>query len=589
MMQHTKWFFLVMLFLTTMVANAQVIPINRVYDWMHAGLVETLPAYTTTLNMQTAGADVTGVIPSDAIYLSVISQCTVMNQSYTIFFPEGTYTFTNAISLKSNVMLKGVGGDTRLIFTNSGNCINLQGSVNEVTTYSITQTGQRYNRFLISSANMPSIALTPNDFIVLKQRAAYLVNNNWAYNSVGQLFKITAIAGDTLKLNHELRKEYALNDTISLYKVSPIQHAGLKCMHITRRNTNVNQSPTIQFLLAYHCFTESIEVDSCFFAHIALEQSGNCQISESYFHDAYDYGGGGRAYGIAIQFNSGDHKIENNVFDHQRHAILLQAGANGNVIDYNYAVNPYWTGVSLPSNSAGDVVLHGNYVYANLFEGNSCQNIVIDDSHGKNGPHNTFFRNRMKLYGLFMNNNPASNDQNIVGNEITSTAFLQGFYALAGTGHVEYGNKKQGTVTPSGTTHLTEVSYCYTTQPTFLNGYAWPVIGIPNEYNTGTLPAEVRYGGNAGIFCHGTMSSVNHHHTTSDPFLVYPNPTNAAIYIQTTASFDEVVVLSLLGEKVSSYPKVNLIDVSQLPNGVYLLLIKSGTHVIHAQNINIVN
>jgi hypothetical protein len=95
-------------------------------------------------------------------------------------------------------------------------------------------------------------------------------------------------------------------------------------------------------------------------------------------------GGGGKGYGIMVQNTSGDCLIENNIFRHLRHSMILQAGSNGNVFGYNYSIDPYWTEVSLPSNAAGDIVLHGNYVYANLFEGNLGQQIVIDDSHGIN-------------------------------------------------------------------------------------------------------------------------------------------------------------------------------------------------------------
>lgn len=586
MMLNTKEFFVFILSFVTALITAQTTPSNRVYDWEHAGLIEPLPAYTTTLNMQTSGADVTGILPSDDVYLSVISQCTVTNQSYTIFFPMGVYTFTNTIHLKDNVKLEGVGADTRLIFTNNGTCVNLQGVTNTTTTYSITQTGNRYDRFLKSSANGSSITMiNANDFIVLKQRAAYLVNNSWAYNSVGQFFKITAIADDTLKLNHELRKNYALNDTISLYKVSPIKNAGLKCLRITRRNANITQSATIQFTSAYNCFAEGIEMDSCFFSHITLEQSANCQVSGSYFHDAYDYGGGGRAYGITVQFNSSDHKIENNIFDHLRHAVLFQAGANGNVVDYNYSINPFWTGVSLPANSAGDIVLHGNYVYANLFEGNSCQNIVIDNSHGQNGPHNTFFRNRAKLYGIFMNNNPASNDQNMVGNEITGTGLFQGQYSLAGTGHFEYGNNKQGTVTPAGTSNLTDLSYCFTTLPGFLAGYAWPVIGTPNAYNTGTIPADVRNASSSKISCNAFVTGIEEPLNSANQFQIYPNPANRIVTINTLVEFDEVTISDLLGKIliISAFSKT--IDISNLSNGVYSFTIKSHQKVIYAQKI----
>jgi hypothetical protein len=135
---------------------------------------------------------------------------------------------------------------------------------------------------------------------------------------------------------------------------------------------------------ATNCYINGVEMDSCNYAHVTFSASSHCAVRNSYFHDAYSYGGGGKGYGIMVQNTSGDCLIENNIFRHLRHSMILQAGSNGNVFGYNYSIDPYWTEVSLPSNAAGDIVLHGNYVYANLFEGNLGQQIVIDDSHGIN-------------------------------------------------------------------------------------------------------------------------------------------------------------------------------------------------------------
>lgn len=586
MKQLISFFFL---FAFANLAFTQTIPTTRVYDWKHAGLAETLPAYTQTINLQVLGADNTGIVPSDAVYLTAINQCTVIGQSYNIYFPAGVYTFSNTISLKNNVELTGDNSNTHLVFKTPNSCVNLSGYQTSIPSYSLIQNANRYQNYLLTTPLSGSVTLTTGDFLVLKQRAATLVTSNWAYNSVGQFFKINGVTADTLNVNHEMRKDYLITDTISIYKTTPIQNAGIKCLKITRSNSAVNQVPTVQFLYAYNCFLEGVEMDSCFFSHVTLEQSGNCQISGSYFHDAYDYGGGGRAYGVVMQYNSTDHKIENNIFNHLRHSILCQAGANGNVIDYNYSINPYWTGVSLPASSAGDLVLHGNYVYANLFEGNVCQNIVIDDSHGQNGPHNTFFRNRAKLYGIFMNTAPASNNQNFVGNEITSTALFTGLYSLAGTGHFQYANKKQGTLTPAGTGTLTDVSYCYNSAPGFLIGYNWPTIGLPNVYNTGSIPAENRNATSNKTLCDALTTSIQSLNTSSS-FLIFPNPTRDILYIKSTVdAISTIEITDILGKSVfySSYSET--VNLPHLSSGIYVLSLKKNNIVIHKQKISIYN
>jgi len=181
--------------------------------------------------------------------------------------------------------------------------------------------------------------------------------------------------------------------------------------------------------------------------------------------------------------------------------MLLQAGANGNVFDYNYSILPFKS-ESLPGDLSGDIVLHGNYPYANLFEGNIVQNIFVGASHGINGPYNTLFRNRAESYGIIISAG-AGDSANIVGNEITGTGFGKGNYLMQGNGNLEYGNNKNNTILPPGTTSLTDKSFFYSSAPSFWNiSSPWPPVGIPNTLNTGSIPSKERYlAGHDLTFC----------------------------------------------------------------------------------------
>ena len=333
-----------------------------------------------------------------------------------------------------------------------------------------------------------------------------------------------------------------------------------------------------------------IESDSANFAHIGLSRSTNISILNSYFHHAHGYGSGGKAYGIACQSTTGECLIENNIFKHLRHSILLQSGANGNVFGYNYSVDPYWVDVgSLPTNSAGDMVLHGNYAYANLFEGNICQNIVIDNSHGINGPYNTFFRNRAELYGIFMNSSPASDSQNFIGNEVTNPNSNFGLYSLSGSGHFEYGNNVKGGIVPSGTTNLSDNSYYYNSQPPFLqNLSSWPSIGINNPINSGTIPAKQRYLLNNFTVCGSSFTTSTLSLTKSGFWTVYPNPSNDIINIE-GAKFERIELFNQLGQicfsSESDYNSINSIGVAHLVSGIYYLSIYMDGYFEHKKVI----
>ncbi|MFZ9582123.1 MAG: T9SS type A sorting domain-containing protein, partial [Crocinitomicaceae bacterium] len=305
----------------------------------------------------------------------------------------------------------------------------------------------------------------------------------------------------------------------------------------------------------------------------------NSKVEKSYFHDAFEYGGGGRGYGVVMHFTTNECLIENNIFKHLRHSVLLQAGSNGNVTAFNHSLDPYWTNSNplLAGNSAGELVIHGNYVYANLFEQNDVQNIVIDNSHGANGPYNTFLRNRASLYGIFFSDN-TSPSQNFIGNEIPNTSFPYSAvnYSIQGNDQFTYGNNNKGTVAPAGTSALTDISYHYLTKPNFVQDYQWGKIGLPSAMNTAKVPATDRFEANA-IFA-GACGSEDFYAGISEiaPLTIYPNPVGTAFSIQGENGEFEYTIYDIHGKQWGSgrASSGDLIHAESLNPGMYFLTSK---------------
>jgi hypothetical protein len=259
--------------------------------------------------------------------------------------------------------------------------------------------------------------------------------------------------------------------------------------------------------------------------------------------------------------------------------MLFQAGSNGNVCGYNYSFNPYWSQFPFPTNSAGDIVFHGNYPFSNLCEGNINQNTVIDNSHANNGPYNTIFRNRSETYGIVMNNNPATDTVQFLGNEVTNSSLGQ--YLLYGNGHLQYGNKINGVLTPAGTNNLTESSlYLPNPQkPLCFNpgNNNWPVIGIPNGFNTGSNVAKdrVMHGVYAACVCTPSFVTTIAENKVST-CKVFPNPAGNFLNILTDEAVNEVSVYSLDGRLQLNHRGKNIkyVDISGLTAGIYLIGIK---------------
>jgi len=157
----------------------------------------------------------------------------------------------------------------------------------------------------------------------------------------------------------------------------------------------------IYFDYAVNSRVSGVESDSSSGSHVYISRSAQIKVEGSYFHNAFAYDGvSTHGYGVTLAHHSSGSLIVNNIFVYLRHAMMVKTGANGNVFAYNYSRDPFRS--EAISDFSGDISLHGHYPFANLFEGNIIQNIIIDHYWGPSGPRNTFFRNRAELWGIIM-------------------------------------------------------------------------------------------------------------------------------------------------------------------------------------------
>jgi hypothetical protein len=286
-----------------------------------------------------------------------------------------------------------------------------------------------------------------------------------------------------------------------------------------------------------------------------------------------------------LHFTSNECLIYSNIFEHLRHSMIVQAGANGNVFCYNRSIDPFWNeGFFFPSNSAGDMVLHGNYVFANLFEQNDGQNMVIDNSHGANGPNNTFFRNRGSLFGIFFSDNTSPN-QNLVGNEIpnTSAPYSAVNYTIQGTGHFVYGNNNKGTIAPAGTNLLPDKSYYFSQQPNDIPDLFWAKIGTPNAMNSGIIPATYFLNNNQ-LYANacGYSSDLLVDELGADELRVFPNPANDYFIIEGLNNHqNQVELIDLCGKTISVWNNIynqDFLQIKGISPGTYYVKIYSDSN-----------
>lgn len=479
--------------------NAQVLTPERITSWQNAGLTIPLTPPENQVNILDLGADLTGSSSCNAAYAAAIQ--TLNGAAGTVYFPTGTYFFDAAISIPDSVFIVGEAANTTLRFNlnGSGNLIVMNGAISN--TQHALETDALKGSYAVELSDASDFA--EGDVLRLGCFDEDYMYSSWAYGTLGQVLIISEKVGNTLYFEDPLNHHYTVDRQAYARKITPRVAAGISCVKIERMDATASQTSNIYIRGAINCLVQNVESVDCNFGHVEVNSSAHIQVRGSYFHHAHAYGGGGQGYGVVFQESSSFNLAENNIFEHLRHSMLLQSGANGNVCGYNYSYDPYWVSGFLPNNSAGDAVLHGNYVFLNLFEGNTIQNIVVDASHGSNGPYNTFFRNRAELYGFFSDSGTPTDSMNVVGNEITNSGWPYGMYSVNGAGHYTFGNNVNGTVNPANTTNIaTQTLYLdESTLPYFFQEMELPMVGYPLVLNEKQLDAESRFESQEYVNC----------------------------------------------------------------------------------------
>ncbi len=400
----------------------------------------------------------------------------------TIVLPAGKLRIQNTLEIPSNMVLKGQGKTTVLLLQTGENkhgihigprnhgdgfSFRLKASVARGDkTISIDR--QDYQQYLEQYGQLRYIVLQKLD-------DAKLLTSGWAKGSVREHFYVTGVeltgTSAVVSLGHPLAALEGIADVEDIrmtartafsgdsaltrvYSPDYVLNAGVMCMQLLRIDSTASQTSNIYLDQAYNCIVSAVDSRQTNYSHICINNSAFNLVKRCRISGSFGYGGGGRGYGIVMQMGSSSNVVMDNHLEKLRHSILLQAGANGNVIYANWSVSPFWEESLMPADAAGDLVLHGNYVYSNLFEMNNVQQVVIDNSHGRNGPFNMFYRNRIANYGILMSASNGSDSQVFVGNEITSPDLFKGLYVLKDKGHFEYGNRVKTSVMPPQTHDL---------------------------------------------------------------------------------------------------------------------------------------
>ena len=473
-----------------------VIPPERLVSW-DPGVRGGIPATYYRVNVMDFGAAGDGVTDDGPAFNAAIQAAPAPGF---VWVPPGDYRISTIVQLKSGIVLQGAGpAQTRLLIDipNSGQRggVEMRGSMENVDI--AVTAGYSLGSTQLELADTSGI--TPGTMLWLYQDddvdAMYTVDywiTDYSIYSMSQMIGAAAVEGNTITLDVPLRLDYqaSLNPRVRI--VHPIENAGIESLYLERIDTA--DAFTISMEKAQNCWVRYVESNNTFRAHVWAFYSRFLTIRDNYFHHAHDYGGGGHGYGVTFADSTSDSLVTNNIFHTLRHAMMVKEGANGNVFSYNYSYETM--------GGKADISLHGHYNYANLFEGNKVENLVVADWWGPSGPYTTAFRNVITTNGG-ISVRDHSDRPNVVGN-VTPRIDIRSGPDIIIFGYPVYmggvvtdltdGNLVDGVLEWSGAPDplVLPASHYLDGPPDFWGNRPWPNMGADLATPVGRLPAQER-------------------------------------------------------------------------------------------------
>lgn len=320
----------------------------------------------------------------------------------TVFLAAGTYLIDGTIQIPSNVTLRGAGANLTIlkaIGKGGGDVISLgSGSVH-------------YEPFGIlggATAGSNEIELTNTSYIKAGMYLAIAEVNDPKYVTSsgsggdcrwcdgwsdsgrlarGQIVEVTNVKGHKVSIAPALYSAYTNSPGAVPFRMSA-QFAGVEDLQVYA--TNSGYAANLGLHMCAYCWVKGVESNYTDGDHVEIYWGFRDEIRDSYFSNAYLHRPGKHDSDLQVGFKTSASLIENNIIDRTHAAIMLEWGAAGNVVAYNYTTGEYDSGAS--SLAIGGIVFHGAHPQFNLLEGNVVTKIEEDPVWGSSS-HTTAFRN----------------------------------------------------------------------------------------------------------------------------------------------------------------------------------------------------
>ena len=390
-----------LLALDVAVVRGEIIPPERRINWQ-PGVPGGIPNRTTIFCNATNppyNARGDGVTDNSAAILNALNACP---SNQVVYLPAGNYRVNSQITVatKSHWTLRGDGPGKTIISGNAnGQAVFYLGqspwkpaaNANMLSGFTKGSTNLTLNNSSIPTGTLIYLDQLSDGALVDSQGSggvcAFTDRLRDGTRNIMQLVRVTGVSGANITFWPPLNWTFSasLSPQATVIGTS-VRNAGIEDMTIT--------SPAGSDL-QYHVFMDScdsswlknIESTLASHWHLFLYQCLNCEVRDSYIHEAKTYGVND-GYGIEARMGTGL-LIENNILWHLYTSMIVTA-CNGCVVGYNYVYQTYNSDLNYAISAFYGC--HGAHPFMNLWEGNVGNEFHTDFYWGSSS-HQTLFRN----------------------------------------------------------------------------------------------------------------------------------------------------------------------------------------------------
>lgn len=392
-----KWVIGVVWLGLVQMAGAQILPADRQIDWSLSGIPGGIPVRTSVCASIAAGASTSAI-------QSALNACPA-NQ--VVMLAAGAYNVSGGLRIPSNVVLRGAGPQQTILNASGSGAgfISFGSGATPVVSASKSVTGGTAAKSTsISVSSTSGISVGSHLMITQLNDTSYvnITTSNgtctWCDGGIGwngtrvqgQIVEVTSVSGNTVGISPGLFVAYT-RTPLATPMAMGARNAGVEDLQVYMNNTGYTANFRMEGVA--NTWIKNVESNYTDGDHVQMHWGFRNEIRDSNFHNGFTHSPGQTESSIFVANKTTGTLVENNVLRRLHAGVMLNWGAAGNVVAYNYFDGNFDS--SGYNSLFPSISLHGAHPMFNLIEGNIGAKFDADYYWGSSS-HATLLRNWFK-------------------------------------------------------------------------------------------------------------------------------------------------------------------------------------------------